>query len=238
MTTRRMWTWALVLFVGVLMPTRMAGAVLISDAFTNNSINTTQWRKWTFGGVNLAETNARLQSTANGATGTASFAFLETKTWGADWQQDFIVRVNYNLNLPAPAGGTKAAVGFAFAFDGIYQTASFFGLTAGVQRDKFGLWLVYYRYEGGNLVGSGKVSIPDTQGQIRIVWRRNTDRLVITAAGRTLAINGLYASLGGAYGSDPLVINIGAITLQGNIAFNGANAWIDSFVFSGVNRPR
>ena len=148
------------------------------------------------------------------------------------------MRVNYKLNLSAPAGSTKAAVGFAFAFDGIYQTASFFGLTASVQRDKFGLWLVYYRYQGGVLVGSGKVSITDTQGQIRIVWRRNTDRLVITAAGRTLAVNGLYASLGARYGTDPLVINIGAITLQGNIAFNGANAWLDSFVYSGVTRPR
>jgi hypothetical protein len=238
MTTRRTWSWALVVLVGVLSPAGLSSAVIISDTFSNNSINTTQWRKWKFGGVNLAETNARLQTTANGATGSASFAFLETKTWGADWQQDFIVRVNYNLNLATPTGSTKAAVGFAFAFDGIYQTANFFGLTAGVQRDKFGLWLVYYRYEDGVLVGTGKASIPDSQGQIRVVWRKATDRLVITAAGRTLAVLGLHASLGAQYGTDPLVINVGAITLQGNIAFTGANAWLDSFVYSGVTRPR
>lgn len=211
--------------------------VTVRDRFNNNVINTNLWELHQSGGVFLNEQNHRLEVRANGHTGARSSASLDVRPWGIDWRYPASISADYNLNLSAPPGNRIGAVGFGFSLTGSFPT-TFTGLTAGVQREHTGLYLVIGRYQDGQVVGVQRTAISDTSGQLLVQWSRSLDRMLVTAGGTSLALTGLWATYGATDGTHPMVISIGGVTFNGDLTFTGAHAWLDDFEFVGVKRPR
>jgi hypothetical protein len=219
----------------------LAGAaplpVTVRDHFTNNSINQNLWDVHTLGGVSIAETNERLQFSANGSTGTLSYAGLEVQNWGAKWRYDFEIEIDYRLNLGNVTGNRQANVGIGLALTGQYPQ-NFTGFAAGVVRDDVGLLLGIGRYANGNLVAADTVAITATSGQITLEYDRSDDRLTARVGNKQVHLDGIWAQFGGAFGNQAMVVAIGSTTTGGNMTFPGTRVYIDEFQFEGVKKTR
>jgi len=211
--------------------------VVVRDRFNDNEIDTRLWRERSFGGVTAAEVNRRLEFTADGATGDLSFAGLEVKRWGANWDRDFEIEVDYRLAPGSLRGNRQVILGVGLSLEGIYPR-DFTGYAAGLVRDDVGLVLGVGRYRNGNLIEADTAEVPPEIGELVIEFDRSDDRLSARAGALAVHLDGVRAAHGGTYAGEPMVLTIGCTTLDGNIAFGGSRVRLDEFKFEGVKQAR
>lgn len=228
------------LVFAALLSARLASAAQaagVADNFNDNLINPNLWKKIAYGGMNVREAHGRLEMLANGYTGSLSYAGLVSKTWGIDWRSNFSLSVNYKLQIAPPVGWRNASIGFGISFASGFNP-NYSGITMGIERDKWGFWLVCYIYDRGTIVKQLWSRIYAYSGVLTVHWNRAADRLTISSQNKSIALTGLWRAYGAANGSKPLVLSMGAVTEAGNMLFGWNTTTLDNFVFHGIRRIR
>ena len=210
-----------------------------TDNFNNNVIGPV-WDNGSIGGVNVSETNGRLQFSANGSTGALSAAGLAIEPWGANVNRDFQVEINSVINLSNVNGGKRVFLGFGFAneADAAIWPNDGAVLCAGVVQDQFGMAVGWVLLNNGVVVDSDTFPVTSTSGKITVEFDKSDDELKISRNGHTVTYTGFFTDFGQDNPTGPLVITLGCVTLSGNIAFSGNKVRLDNFEFNGFKRQR
>jgi len=213
----------------------LAGDV-VRDRFNDNNIDTGLWRVRNRGAVTLAETNRRLEFSADGSTDD-SYALLEVKDWGAAWSEDFEVELDFRLNVKNLGNEEDVVLAIALAFQGRVPDR-FTGYSAAIHREGNVTTLFLDRLRRGNDVESDEVVISATRGKLTLEYDRSDDRLEARIGNASVHLDGVWDRFGEEYGDQPLVIAIGCVTGDGFIEFPGRRVHLDEFKFSGATIPR
>lgn len=214
--------------------------VTVRDRFTDNAINLNLWRSLQVGSVGTDEDNRRLEFYAMNPTGDFSYGGLGIDPWGANWSRDFVIRLDYKLNLPTSAvpGDRIVWVGVDMSVAGNLPETSV-GYAAGVTRDRTGLYVNIMRFDGS---GSGPVQLKTapitgaTSGTLEIEWDRSADRLTARVGGVSTFLTGPWSRYGAARGFHPMLLAVGCTTLYGDITFVGTRVFVDNFEFTGFKK--
>jgi hypothetical protein len=209
---------------------------LFTDNFNNNSVGGI-WNQHATGGLSVSELNHRLQFSANGATAPLSAAGLEIRPWGANIRRDFQIEVDSTMALNNVTGNRRVFLGVGFAHPGTFPTDNIV-LGVGVVRQSNGMFLGWMKFQDGVLIDSDGTEITAVNGQINIEFDKSDDELRISRNGETVIYDGFFAEFGAADPNEPLVISIGCVTLNGNIAFPANRVRLDNFQFNGFKRTR
>ncbi len=208
-------------------------AAVFWETFNDNVLNTSLWSSSHSGGVRARERNSRLEFTANGATGNASFAQLMERAWRIDWY-DFTLSFDYKFDLPALSGSQRARMSVMLAPG--TQDFQLVPLVIGVERTRNGLYLFWSRgYTDFSSTVIHRKLITQTSGTVTIRWSKATDFMTVTGGGQSFGISGFHAA-SASYplpGGMPLVMTLMCETYGQNISFTGSKAHIDNLYFSG-----
>lgn len=207
-----------------------------SDNFNNNALSGS-WTDGTWGNLGVTETDSRLEFHTKGATGAASAAGVLFDPHGINWKKDFHIEFTYKLNMNSIAAPKQLFVGAALAIEGDFPQ-TFTGLACGVLRDVGGLWVGALRFQNGTVVDFDGAPITQKTGKVEIEWDYSADKLTVErSGGPSTEINGYYAANGGAFGTSPMAVTLGAVTYNGNLNFVGNNVFIDNFEMDYFKRP-
>ena len=209
---------------------------LYTDNFNNNSIGGI-WEVRSGGGVSVEEVNHRLQFAADGSTGQLSFAGLEMRPWGINMRRDFLIEIDSVVLVNNATGDKEVFQGIGLTPSGVFPDTGTV-LCVGVVRRSSGLFLGWMKLTDGVVVDSDTSAITSTSGRITVEFDRSADELLISRNGQTVVYDGFFAEFAAPDPNVPLVMTIGCVTLNGNIAFPGNRVRLDRFEFNGYKRTR
>jgi hypothetical protein len=206
------------------------------DRFQQSAIDQATWVVHEAGGVTVEARNRRLEFTAQGVTTPMSFAALTMRDWGADWRHDFVIDMDYVLDRPIE-GDRDIALGVGLAFAGEYPT-NFTGYRLGVLRNASGMRLEWGSFTDGVRDDGASILITATDSHLVVTWDREAGRLTARVGTQAISIDHVFDTYGELYGSLPMKISIGCVTLDDTVHFTGSRVALDNFRFTGVEEPR